>query len=361
MTDSSIVLLGCGDVGPTKEPLDGYSTLVRPTLAAADFRFGQVERVYSERGTFQLQSDSPHSRVKPHLASVFSDCGFDVLSLASNHAMDWGDDGLIDNIELFRKKGFKTIGAGRDIEAARLPAIIEKNGVRVAFLGYCSVHQEGCSAGSGKVGVAPLRARTYYEQVDYQPGVAPRVLTIPYEEDIAAMVDDIAKAKKLAHAVVVSVHWGVHFVPRVIADYQTVAAKAAFAAGADLILGHHPHVSKAIAVHGGKVCFYSLGNFIMSAGRRPHDARNKHYGVVVDDDHPADTRRGMIAKVNITRKGVEKVSFMPVLIDKQLRPEILKRGDPRFDDAVNYLDWTSGDFDHKFTVEGDEVVVTGAS
>ncbi len=360
MTQESIVLLGCGDVGPTKEPLDTYSTLARPTLAAADIRFAECERVYSERGRFQLQSDSPHSRVAPHLSSVFSDCGFDVLSLASNHAMDWGDEGLVDNIDLFKKKGIHTIGAGRTIEEARKPVVIEKNGIKVAFLGYCSVPQEGCWAEADKVGVAPLRADTYYKSIDYQPGVAPKVITIPFEEDLKAMVDDIAKAKKLAHAVVVSVHWGVHFVPRVVADYQPIFADAAFAAGADLILGHHPHVPKAIGVHKNKVCFYSLGNFIMSAGRRPHDAKNKFYGALVDDDHPADTRRSLIAKAVVTRNGIERVSFLPVLIDKQLRPEVLRRGDPRFDDMVGYMDWTSGDFDHKFAVEGDEVVVTGS-
>ena len=360
MAGENVVLLGCGDVGPTREPLDAYSTLVRSTLAAADIRFGECERVYSERGSFQIQSDSPHSRVKPRLASVFSDCGFDVVSLASNHAMDWGEEGLLDNIALFKKKGIQTVGGGRNIEEARQPAIIEHNGVRVAVLGYCSVPQEGCVAGPNKVGVVPLRARTYYESVDYQPGVAPRVVTVPYEEDIEDMADDIAKARKAVHAVVVSLHWGIHFVPRVIADYQPVAAKAAFAAGADLILGHHPHVPKAVAVHSGKVCFYSLGNFIMSAGRRPHDARNKYYGVAVDDDHPADTRRGLIAKAVLSRKGVEKVSFLPILIDGQLRPEVLRRGDPRFDDMASYMDWVSGDFDHKFAVEGDEVVVSGA-
>lgn len=358
MPENKVVLLGCGDVGPTKEPLEGYSSLVRSTLASADIRFAECERVYSERGTFQLQSDSPHSRIKPHMASVFTDCGFDVLSLASNHAMDYGEEGLVDNIALFKKLGIKTIGGGRDIEEARQPAIIDKNGVRVAFLGYCSVPQEGCSAEKNKVGVAPLRADTYYKQFDYQPGVAPEVVTIPLEEDIERMVDDIANAKKIAHAVVVSMHWGIHFVPRVIANYQPIAAQAAFGAGADLILGHHPHVPKAIGVHSGKVCFYSLGNFIMSAGRRPHDALNKQYGVIVDDDHPADTRRSLIAKAVFTKNGVERVSFLPVLIDKQLRPEVLRRGDPRFDDVVNYMDWTSGDFEHKFVVEGDEVVVS---
>ena len=360
MANETITLLGCGDVGPTKEPLRPYSDLVRPLLATADIRFGECERVYSERGMFQLQSDSPHSRVKPHLSSVFSDCGFDVLSLASNHAMDWGPDGLLDNLALFKKMGIKTVGAGRNIEEARQPAIIEKNGVKVAILGYCSVPQEQCWATPNAVGVAPLRAHNYYQPVDYQPGVAPKVVTIPHEEDLEAMADDIAKAKKLAHVVIVSVHWGVHFVPRVVADYQPAAAKVAFAAGADLILGHHPHVPKAIGVHTKKVCFYSLGNFIMSAGRRPHDAKNKFYGAIVDDDHPADTRRSLIAKAVMSKNGLEKVSFLPVLIDKQLRPEVLKHGDPRFDDMVGYMDWTSGDFDHKFAVEGDEIVVTGS-
>ena len=358
MAADGVVLLGCGDVGPTKEPLDVYSTLVRPTLAGADIRFGECERTYSERGTFQLQSDSPHSRVKPHLASVFSDCGFDVVALASNHAMDYGEDCLLDNVELFKSKGILTVGGGRNSEEARRPAIIERNGVRVAILAYCSVLQEGCWAGPDKAGIAPMRARTFYESVDFQPGTAPRIVTIPYEEDVEAMRKDIAKAKQAAHVVIVSFHWGVHFVPRVIADYQPVVAQAAFAAGADLILGHHPHVPKAIGVHGGKVCFYSLGNFIMSAGRRPHDAKNKYYGALVDDDHPADTRRSLIAKITMSRKGVDRVSFLPMLIDKQLRPEVLRRGDPRFDDMVNYMDWTSGDFDHKFVVEGDEVVVT---
>jgi poly-gamma-glutamate capsule biosynthesis protein CapA/YwtB (metallophosphatase superfamily) len=63
---------------------------------------------------------------------------------------------------------------------------------------------------------------------------------------------------------VLSLHWGIHFVPRLIADYQKTVAYAAIEAGADVILGHHAHVPKAIEVHAGKTCFYSLCNFIMS-------------------------------------------------------------------------------------------------
>ncbi|PJO90701.1 CapA family protein, partial [Salmonella enterica] len=110
-------------------------------------------------------SGGAHSRVKPHMASVFTDCGFDVVSVASNHAMDWGADALIDTIELLEGKGMKTIGAGRNLTEARRAAVIEKNGVRVAFLAYCSILNEGYAAGPNKAGVAPLRAHTYYESM----------------------------------------------------------------------------------------------------------------------------------------------------------------------------------------------------
>lgn len=368
MADDSVILLGCGDVGPIHEPVSRYSTLAKPVLAAADLRFAQVERVYSEGGALQLHSGGAHSRVKPHMASVFTDCGFDVVSLASNHAMDWGEAALLDTVELLRGKGLHVIGAGRNLREARAPAIIEKNGMKVAFLAYCSILQTGYAAGHDKTGIAPLRAHTYYEPFDYQAGVPPQVVTVPYEEDLAGMIEDVAAAKKVANAVVVSLHWGIHFIPRVIADYQVSVANAAFRAGADLILGHHAHAPKAIGVHHGKVCFYSLSNFIMSStAKSPEKAAEfeRRYGVTLDPEYPhlsygADAKRSLIAKAVLAREGVERVSFLPVLIDKQLRPEVLCRGDPRFDDAVRFMDWVSEGFDHRFSVEGDEVVVTAS-
>ena len=366
-TNASVVLYGVGDVGPIHEPIDAYSELAGPALAAADIRFAQCERVYSERGALQLHSGGAHSRVKPHMASVFGDCGFDVVSVASNHAMDWGADAMLDTLEVLNQKGIRTIGAGRNLAEARRPVIIEKNGVRVAFLAYCTILNEGYAAGPNKAGVAPLRAHTYYQCVDYQAGVPPKVVTVPYDDDLAAMVSDIAAAKANADAVVVSLHWGIHFVPRLIADYQPAAAKAAFAAGADLILGHHAHTPKAIGVHDGKTCFYSLSNFIMSStAKSPESAAafEKKYGVRLDPEYPhlaygEDAKRSLIAKAVITKSGVQKTSFLPVQIDKQLRPEVLKRGDARFADAVRFMNWASEDFEHTFVIDGDEVMVSG--
>jgi poly-gamma-glutamate synthesis protein (capsule biosynthesis protein) len=368
MAAESVTLMGCGDVGPIHEPMDVYSELAKPTLAAADIRFAQVERVYSDRGSLQVHSGGAHSRVKPQFASVFEDCGFNVVSVASNHAMDWGADALLDTVALFRARGMHVIGAGENLREARRPAIVEKNGIKIAFLAYCSILREGYAAGREKPGIAPLRAHTYYEPFDYQAGVPPRVVTVPYEEDLAGLIEDVGAARQSADVVVLSLHWGVHFIPRVIADYQVTVADAAFKAGVDLILGHHAHTPKAIGVHQGKACFYSLSNFIMSStAKSPQKAAEfeRQYGVVLDPDYPhlsygTDAKRSLIAKAVLAKGGVKRVSFLPVLIDRQLRPEVLKRGDARFDEAVRFMEWVSEGFEHRFTVEGDEVVVAPA-
>ena len=146
MTDV-VTLLGCGDVGPIHGPTDHYGSLVRETLLAADIRFAQVERVYSERGGLQPHSGGGHSRLPPAMASVFSDCGFNIVSVASNHAMDWGGEALLDTIDLLRGQGIQTIGAGRNLTEARRAAFIDCNGLRVAFLAYCSILHDGYAAG----------------------------------------------------------------------------------------------------------------------------------------------------------------------------------------------------------------------
>jgi hypothetical protein len=365
--DKSVVVLGCGDVGPVHEPMAPYTTLVRPTLATGDIRFGQCERLYSDRGALQV-TGLRHSRLKPHMISVFTDCAFDVVSVAGNHAMDWGEEALLDTIGSLQERGIKTVGAGRNLEEARRPAIIERNGLRVAFLAYCSVVNEGYAARRDRAGIAPLRVYTYYQPLEYQPGMPPKVVTILHEADLEAMVHDIAEARKTADAVVLSLHWGIHFIPRLIADYQPVAAAAAFKAGADVILGHHAHIPKAIGVHDGKVCFYSLSNFVFSTqARTPEQAADfarRSHGVTMDPDYPhlcfgTDAKRSLIAKVVLSRDGAQRVSFLPVLIDKQLRPEVLRAGDSRFDEAMRYMDWASEAFDHTFTVEGDEIVISG--
>jgi poly-gamma-glutamate synthesis protein (capsule biosynthesis protein) len=363
--NETVILMGCGDVGPIYEPVDALCELALPALHRADLRFAQVERVYSTRGALQVHSEGHHSRVPPRLASIFSTCGFDVVSVASNHAMDWGPDALLDTLDVLRERGIQTVGAGRNLQEARAPAVLERKGVRVAFLAYCSVLREGYAAKENQPGVAPLRVHTYYEPAEYQPGMPPRVVTAPYEQDLAAMIEDIALARGRADAVVVSLHWGLHFIPRAIADYQPLAAQSAFAAGADLILGHHAHVPKAVGVHAGKVCFYSLSNFIMSApAAKPerHATFARRYGTMLDPDYPhlpygVDSKRSLIAKATLSKRGVERVAFLPVLIDTRLRPQVLAAEDARFAEALQYMNQVSEGYGGPFQAAGDEVHV----
>jgi poly-gamma-glutamate synthesis protein (capsule biosynthesis protein) len=120
-------------------------------------------------------------------------------------------------------------------------------------------------------------------------------------------------------------------------------------------------------VYGGKVCFHSLSNFIMSAPpptAERQEAFTKRYGAALDPDYPnlpygVDAKRSLIAKAELSSRGVDRVSFLPVLIDTKLRPEVLKPDDPRFADAVEYMRWASQDHPHEFRIEGDEVAITG--
>jgi poly-gamma-glutamate synthesis protein (capsule biosynthesis protein) len=361
--------MGVGDVGPIHEPIGTYSELVREAFRNGDICFAQCERTYSTRGSLQVGSNGHNSRQPPPMAQVFSDAGFNVVSVASNHAMDWGAESLLDTIELFNSRGIQTIGAGADIDHARSPARFDVRGVRVGMLGYGSVLREGYWATEHQAGVAPVRAHTYYEAQEYQAGTPPRVITVPFAEDIAAMVDDITALRADVDVVIVSFHWGVHHIPKVLADYQRSVARAVFAAGGDLIVGHHAHVPKAIEVIDGKVCFHSLANFMFTTSEKGKDkpghrfSSGSKYQIPLDPAYPRlpfgrDGQRSLIAMADLTAGGVQRVSFVPVQIDTQYRPEILRPPDPRFDEAVRYLDDVSSEVEHTFTLDGDEVVVS---
>ena len=362
---SEVVLLGAGDIGPVHAPIDQYSTLVQPTLATADIRFGNCERQYSRRGVHNYQS--PHGCQPPEMAKIFTDCGFDALSLANNHMLDFGIEPMLDTRALMIEKGIQVTGAGKNIEEARQPAIVERNGVRVAFLAYSSVFPPKGEAGPNTPGLAPLRVKTYHEMREVS--MPPKVVSFAWDEDLKAILSDIAAARRKADIVVLSLHWGVIWIPRIIADYQPVVAHAAIDAGADLILGHHAHVPKAIEVYKGKVCFYSLSNFCMTKPF-PNEAWSEPVWSVgsvpsyteLDPEYPLlpygkDGKRSLLARAVLSKKGISRVSFLPMMIDKKYRPEVLHHGDSRFDDAVKYMDWTSDGFKHRFSVEGDEVVI----
>jgi poly-gamma-glutamate synthesis protein (capsule biosynthesis protein) len=371
---ATISLIATGDCGPVHGPKDGfpierYTELVRPTLAAADVRFTNCERQYSLRGT--ASEASPHGCQPPAMAQIFTDCGFDAATIANNHMYDFGPEALLDTRALLREKGIAVTGAGRDLAQAREPAIVERNGIKVGFLGYCSVIPEGGEAGPDKVGIAPLRVHASYEGRGAH--AAARVVTRPDERDMANILADIGALRRRVDIVVVAFHWGVIWAPRIIADYQVSAAHACIDAGADLIVGHHAHVPKAIEVYKGKAVFYSLSNFCMTkpfpsprwseppwvhGALRNYTDQDPEYPLL---PYGRDARRTLLAKAVLAQDGVRSVSFLPMLIDRQYRPEVLRAGDPRFDDMVAYMAWASEGFDHAFARVGDEVVVTASN
>jgi len=371
---SEITFLGTGDCGPCGPttadfPIERYSELIRPTMAAADLRFANCERQYSARPIAAGVSTSDHGCQPPEMAKIFADCGFDAVTLANNHMYDHGAEGLFDTRELMLGMNIKVTGAGRDLDEAREPAIVERRGIKVGFLGYCAHLPHRGEAGPNKPGIAPLRVNTYYEPRG--PHLPTRVLTEPWEQDLKMITADVAALRPRVDAVMVAFHWGVTWVPRIIADYQVITAHACIDAGADLIMGHHPHIPKAIEIYKDKAIFYSLGNFCKTKPGGPnagwkelpwkHGALRNHtdldpaYPVL---PHGKDSKRALLAKATITKRGIKRVSFVPMIIDPQYRPRALQPGDPHFDDMLHYMEWTSEGFEHQFTAAENEVIIT---
>ena len=367
-----IVLYAVGDVIPDREDPGSIFEHVTDVLRKGDIAFCQLDGVLSERGTPLPQARLP-CRINPQTARAIKDAGFDVVSFASNHCMDWGREAFFDTISVLEEEELSVIGAGKSIKDARKPAIIECRDTRIAFLAYNSILPEGYWADVDRPGCVPMRAFTFYEQIEHdQPGTPCRVHTFPHRDDLNAMVEDICKAKSQADVVIVSVHWGIHFVPAVVADYQREVGRVAINSGADLILGHHAHILKGIEVYAGKVVFYSLCNFALDL-RAPKELleRPGHKEIErlnpdwkPDPEYPTyfmppDSRKTIIAKCIISNRQIKRVSFLPIYINKQSQPEVLLSGDQRFGEVIGYLEEISRDqgLETRYTVQGDEVIV----
>ena len=121
---TEISFIGTGDCGPVHGPADGfpierYTELVRPVLQSVDLRFANCERQYSSRGI--ASKTSPQGRQPPEMAQIFTDCGFDAVTIANNHMYDYGPNALLDTRDLLLSKGIGVTGAGRDLDEARRP------------------------------------------------------------------------------------------------------------------------------------------------------------------------------------------------------------------------------------------------
>ncbi len=345
----SVTLLAVGDIAPRRVDLGAMFDLCRDTLAKADLVFGQLEAPLSDRG-----SPAPQARLAmrcpPATAAALAEAGVDVVSFAGNHCLDWGPDSLGDTLRHVAEAGVALCGAGRNETEARAPAVLIANDVSVAFLAYSAILPQAYEATDRRGGCAPLRVHTLYEPVEHdQPGTPGRVHTFCAREDLEALRLDVAKAKESADRVIVSIHWGIHFVPHQIADYQRHAAHAAIEAGADAILGHHPHILKGIEIYRGRPIVYSLGNFAIeqpqafadnlfeTRGFQEIAALNPQFDTRRAYIAPPDTQKSMIASLSFGLSGPVRAAFQPVMIGDDARPEPLAGNDPRFDAVAGYV------------------------
>jgi len=366
------IVLATGDLAPDREHPDECFAATRELLNGAELVFGQLETSFATRGT-RLPQARHAVMAQPECAGALARAGFDVISFAGNHTLDWGNEAFFETLAHLEAAGIVVVGAGADIAAARKPVIRKlADGTRVAFLAYSSILPQAYWAEARRPGVAPMRAHTLYEQIEHdQPGTPARIHTWAHAGDLAAMQADIRAAKREADVVLVSHHWGIHFVRAVIADYQREVARAAIAAGADAILGHHAHILKGIETIDGRPVFHSLCNFATDLRMDPEHAARPSFREIQklgenwepDFDSlynfPPASRLSMIARLHIAGGRVQEAGFIPLYIDRDAIPRPLAPDDARFGEVVDYLHavTTEAGLNGRFTARGGHVVV----
>jgi hypothetical protein len=210
---------------------------VKDYLRSPDFTIGNLETPVTDDGV--ILKKEYNYRSSPKALPALAEAGLDIVNLANNHVMDYGTKGLLDTLDHLRTTGIGHIGAGHDAAEAFQPVIVEKKGIKIAFLGF-----------SRKVPDTSWKAGVKH------PGVAD---TYDYKAPVLA----IEKARAQADLVVVITHWGEERTDTPVA-YQTELAHRYIDAGADLIVGGHPHVLQGFETYKGKWIAYSLGNFIFT-------------------------------------------------------------------------------------------------
>ena len=274
-----------GDRIQAQGPATVFSGVVA-TLGQADMLAGNLECVISDQGKPLFKSFN--FRAPAGAVQALSSAGFDVLSLANNHSMDYGIDGLADMLARLREGGLNSVGAGADAEAAQAPVILERNGVHVAFQAYVSVPAEG---------------RTGFDTRSWAAGVEKPGVAWGEPDTIAK---DVVAAKTLADVVVVLLHAGLEsrFEVNTI---QRALAHAAVDAGASLVLGAHSHTLQPVERYKGGIIAYSLGNFVFDGFTTP-------------------SNYSAIFRATLTPTGVESYQWVPVVIENGL-PRLATTGE----------------------------------
>jgi len=273
-----IMLAGSGSSLFRRTGYDYPFAATAAVLRQGDIVIGNLESPIAIAGE-EFTGKRFRFKSSPAAAAALQKAGFTHLSLANNHILDFGPGGLQETVATLDRLGIAHAGAGPDLESARRESTITVKGVTIAFLAYSLTYPAEFYAGNDRPGTAP-----------------------GYENYYRA---DIARAKKSADYVIVSFHWGTECAafPK---DYQKNTAHGAIDAGADVVLGHHPHVLQGIEYYKSGVVFYSLGNFAFASRSRNAD-------------------RSMIARITL-ENGISAVEVIPLNVlysEVRFQPRLL--------------------------------------
>ncbi len=246
---------------------------IASTTESADIAFANLENPISSRG---VKSGSIYSfRADPKTLEGLIYAGFDVVSVANNHIWDYGKQAFKDTLANLSSGGIVVVGGGESYDAAHMPKIIAVGDTRIAFLAYSNL----LPVSLGLASSTPAVSR--------------------YSDD--TLKEDVARAKEISDFVIVSFHWGEEYKTKHNAEQERIA-KLAIDAGANLVIGHHPHVVQEIEEYKGAYIAYSLGNFIF------------------DQNFSKDTRRGLVLLVTVKGDKIISIGSRKVAFTDDYQP-----------------------------------------
>ena len=247
--DSTIRFVFAGDILLSDHVLAAYNKTgtigsvvdqgLRDVIDGSDVFMANQEFPFSNRGSAAADKQFTF-RLPPEKVSLLKEMGIDIVTLANNHALDFGTDALLDTCDTLDEAGIYRVGAGANLEEARKPVIMEIKGKTIGFLGASRVIPVGSWNATA---TSPGMLTTY---------------------DPAMLLVDIKSAKETCDFVIVYVHWGIER-DEYPQDYQRTMGKQYIDAGADMVIGSHPHVLQGMEYYNGKPIVYSLGNFVFGS------------------------------------------------------------------------------------------------
>jgi len=261
----NLVVVGETNIQERTDPAEAFQHVAHE-LKGADALIGHMEGLLFPPSSDPQKPDASYKpgwrHSSPESIEAFKSVGFSAVTCASNVAT--GVDPVLNTIECLKKADIAFSGIGVNKEEAHKAALFESKGVRFGLLGYTSVYwQHAVAADDIKPGASTVKAETSYKpdrRALEMPGAPPVIVTKVDADALNTLTSDIKRYRDKVDILITSFHWGLSSQDYTV-EYQREIAHASIEAGADMVLGHHPHVIQAMEIYKGSPVFYSLGNF----------------------------------------------------------------------------------------------------